>query len=88
MPRADRDTDERTTDVAMTTGTGAPIYDSLVEELGDVPAQVRQVAEQTVREVEEAMTLRRPRTRADRRRAGSADRMAGDAGGTGAPLAG
>ncbi|MEV4333098.1 hypothetical protein AB0K02_21540 [Streptomyces sp. NPDC049597] len=29
----------------------APIYDSLVEERGDVPADVRQTAEETLREV-------------------------------------
>ncbi|MBT2365501.1 hypothetical protein J7E88_09250 [Streptomyces sp. ISL-10] len=29
----------------------APIYDSLVEERGDVPADVRQTAEATLREV-------------------------------------
>ncbi|QNP66993.1 hypothetical protein [Streptomyces genisteinicus] len=29
----------------------APIYDSLVEERGDVPADVRRTAEETLREV-------------------------------------
>lgn len=46
--------------MTVTSDIGAPIYDGLVEELGDVPAEVRQVAERTVREVEEAMDGRRP----------------------------
>ncbi|MGW0549458.1 hypothetical protein [Streptomyces sp. Wb2n-11] len=33
----------------------APIYAGLIEERGDVPAEVRQIAEQTLREVEQAM---------------------------------
>lgn len=35
--------------------TDAPIYARLVEERGDVPAEVRGTAEQTWREVEQAM---------------------------------
>ncbi|MEU4262807.1 hypothetical protein ACYCCF_29520 [Streptomyces argenteolus] len=33
----------------------APIYAGLVEEQGDVPAEVRRVAEQTLREVDRAL---------------------------------
>ncbi|MFF3687225.1 hypothetical protein [Streptomyces sp. NPDC002187] len=33
----------------------APIYDRLVTELGDIPAQVRTEAERTVRALEEAI---------------------------------
>ncbi|MGW7366279.1 hypothetical protein ACWGI8_23295 [Streptomyces sp. NPDC054841] len=36
----------------MTVWQEAPIYDRLVTELGDVPAQVRSEAERTVRELE------------------------------------
>ncbi|MCS0636784.1 hypothetical protein NX801_14165 [Streptomyces sp. LP05-1] len=33
----------------------APIYDTLIEERGDVPADVRQVAEETIRRMSLAM---------------------------------
>jgi hypothetical protein len=35
-----------------------PIYDELVEELGDVPTEVRLTAERTVRELEQVMDFR------------------------------
>jgi hypothetical protein len=35
-----------------------PIYDALVEELGDVPAEVRLTAERTVRELDPLMDFR------------------------------
>ncbi|MER5632826.1 hypothetical protein [Streptomyces nitrosporeus] len=35
--------------------TDAPIYAGLVEEQGDVPAEVRRVAEETLREVDRAL---------------------------------
>lgn len=41
--------------MAMANNTGAPIYDSLIEERGDVLAQVRQVAEQAKRTAAEAL---------------------------------
>jgi hypothetical protein len=31
----------------MATGSGAPIYESLIAERGDVPAEAREAAEQT-----------------------------------------
>ncbi|MFH8369368.1 hypothetical protein [Streptomyces sp. NPDC018031] len=40
--------------------TDAPIYARLVAERGDVPADVRQTAEKTLREVERAMDFRAP----------------------------
>ncbi|MET9584041.1 hypothetical protein ABZY10_13155 [Streptomyces sp. NPDC006539] len=33
----------------------APIYDQLVRELGDIPMQVRSLAERTVRDLEQAL---------------------------------
>lgn len=33
----------------------APIYDQLVRELGDIPMQVRSVAERTVRDLEQVL---------------------------------
>ncbi|MDN3293297.1 hypothetical protein QWM81_04380 [Streptomyces ficellus] len=36
----------------------APIYDSLIEERGDVPADVRRTAEETLRQVTRAMDFR------------------------------
>ncbi|MGW7054261.1 hypothetical protein [Streptomyces sp. NPDC054887] len=44
----------------------APIYADLVEERGDVPAEVRQVAEKTLREVEQAMDFSAVRATAAR----------------------
>ncbi|WP_167546461.1 hypothetical protein [Streptomyces flavidovirens] len=44
----------------------APIYAGLVEERGDVPAEVRQAAEETLREVEQAMDFSAVRARASR----------------------
>ncbi|MBT2507807.1 MULTISPECIES: hypothetical protein [Streptomyces] len=41
--------------MSFTDKTDAPIYAGLVEERGDVPAEVRQAAEQTLREVELAV---------------------------------
>ncbi|MFD1659048.1 hypothetical protein ACFSL4_12725 [Streptomyces caeni] len=38
--------------------TDAPIYDTLVGERGDVPAETRRVAEQTQREVARALDFR------------------------------
>ncbi|MEU9984385.1 hypothetical protein [Streptomyces sp. NPDC050856] len=35
--------------------TDAPIYDTLIRERGDVPAEARRVAEQTEREVAQAL---------------------------------
>ncbi|MGR8012136.1 hypothetical protein [Streptomyces hypolithicus] len=35
--------------------TDAPIYADLIEERGDVPAEVRRAAEETLREVDSAM---------------------------------
>ncbi|WP_327111679.1 hypothetical protein OG206_02450 [Streptomyces sp. NBC_01341] len=35
--------------------TDAPIYDGLVEEQGDVPAEVRRVAEETLLEVDRVL---------------------------------
>ncbi|WP_256064776.1 MULTISPECIES: hypothetical protein [unclassified Streptomyces] len=35
--------------------TEAPIYAGLVEEQGDVPAEVRRIAEETLREVDRAL---------------------------------
>ncbi|MEU5716157.1 hypothetical protein AB0G71_10275 [Streptomyces sp. NPDC020403] len=43
--------------------TEAPIYAGLVEEQGDVPAEVRRVAEETLREVDRVLdfsSMRRP----------------------------
>lgn len=47
--------------VSYTDKADAPIYDRLVQERGDVPAEVRQTAERTLREVERAMDFRVPR---------------------------
>ncbi|MGX1885967.1 hypothetical protein [Streptomyces sp. NPDC055287] len=44
----------------------APIYAGLVEERGDVPAEVRQAAEETLREVEQAMDFSSVRAAARR----------------------
>ncbi|MDH2392497.1 hypothetical protein QCN29_27710 [Streptomyces sp. HNM0663] len=41
---------DRTADTA-----DAPIYSSLIRELGDIPAQVRRTAEQTMEEVDRAV---------------------------------
>ncbi|WP_157839988.1 hypothetical protein [Streptomyces megasporus] len=41
--------------------TGTPIYDRLVRERGDIPADVRQVAETTLRSAARAVDFRRPR---------------------------
>ncbi len=57
--------------------TGAPIYDGLIEERGDVLAQARQVAEQTRRVAAEALEWgwpgaleQRPRVRPTSHRGG------------------
>ncbi|GAA2959841.1 hypothetical protein GCM10010518_53240 [Kitasatospora cinereorecta] len=42
-------------DVSFADRSDAPIYAGLVEEQGDVPAEVRRVAEQTLREVDRAL---------------------------------
>ncbi|QEU76233.1 hypothetical protein CP967_33475 [Streptomyces nitrosporeus] len=42
-------------DVSFADKTDAPIYAGLVEEQGDVPAEVRRVAEETLREVDRAL---------------------------------
>jgi hypothetical protein len=42
----------------------APIYARLVQERGDIPAEVRQTAEQTWREVDRAMDFRNRHTSA------------------------
>ncbi|MCW8217638.1 hypothetical protein ACIPJG_26585 [Streptomyces halstedii] len=42
-------------DVSFTDKTEAPIYAGLVEEQGDVPAEVRRIAEETLREVDRAL---------------------------------
>ncbi|MBH5338654.1 hypothetical protein IHE55_29275 [Streptomyces pactum] len=47
--------------MSYTSKAEAPIYDRLVQERGDVPAEVRQTAERTLREVERAMDFRVPR---------------------------
>jgi hypothetical protein len=41
--------------------TGAPIYDRLVRERGDVPAEVRQTAETVLADVARVIDFRRPR---------------------------
>ncbi len=43
----------------MTTAhsTGAPIYDSLVAERGNVPADTRRVAQEVLREADEALRV-------------------------------
>ncbi|MDQ0792280.1 hypothetical protein [Streptomyces sp. B1I3] len=41
--------------MSFTDRTEAPIYAGLVEEQGDVPAEVRRVAEETLREVDRAL---------------------------------
>ncbi|WSC96503.1 hypothetical protein OG909_31670 [Streptomyces sp. NBC_01754] len=49
--------------MSFTDRTEAPIYAGLVEEQGDVPAEVRRVAEETLREVDRALdfgTVRPP----------------------------
>ncbi|WP_267245629.1 hypothetical protein [Streptomyces sp. PR69] len=45
QPSADRTAD----------ASDAPIYSSLIRELGDIPAQVRRTAEQTMEEVDRAV---------------------------------
>ncbi|MFI1143155.1 hypothetical protein [Streptomyces sp. NPDC020780] len=50
-------------DVSFADSTEAPIYAGLVEEQGDVPAEVRRVAEETLREVDRVLdfsSMRRP----------------------------
>lgn len=42
-------------DVSFTDSSEAPIYAGLVEEHGDVPAEVRRVAEETMREADRAI---------------------------------
>lgn len=42
-------------DVSFTDKNEAPIYAGLVEEQGDVPAEVRRVAEETLRAVDRAL---------------------------------
>ncbi|MFI9491037.1 MULTISPECIES: hypothetical protein [Streptomyces] len=42
-------------DVSFADKTEAPIYAGLVEEQGDVPAEVRRIAEETLREVDRAL---------------------------------
>ncbi|MFD7745998.1 hypothetical protein ACFV2V_16430 [Streptomyces sp. NPDC059698] len=44
--------------------TEAPIYAGLVEEQGDVPAEVRRVAEEVLREAGRAIDFGAPRTTA------------------------
>ena len=46
--------------MSWTESADAPIYARLVEELGDVPADVRHTVEQTMREVERTMNFRLP----------------------------
>jgi hypothetical protein len=46
-----------TIDVSSAERAEAPIYDRLVEERGDVLADVRRTAEQTLREVDRAMNF-------------------------------
>ncbi|MFJ6852854.1 hypothetical protein ACIQM3_20335 [Streptomyces sp. NPDC091271] len=41
--------------MSFTEASDAPIYAGLVEEQGDVPAEVRRVAEETLLEVESAL---------------------------------
>lgn len=41
--------------MSFTDSTEAPIYAGLVEEHGDVPAEVRRVAEETLREADRAI---------------------------------
>ncbi|KPC65084.1 hypothetical protein [Streptomyces chattanoogensis] len=45
----------------------APIYDRLVEERGDVPAETRRIAEETQREVARAVDFSAVRASAARR---------------------
>ncbi|MEU8484693.1 MULTISPECIES: hypothetical protein [unclassified Streptomyces] len=40
----------------------APIYSRLIQERGDIPAQVRAVAEQTLRDLERVMPAPLPRS--------------------------
>lgn len=42
-------------DVSFTDSSEAPIYAGLVEEHGDVPAEARRVAEETMREADRAI---------------------------------
>lgn len=42
---------------------GAPIYDSLIEEHGDIPSETRQVAERIRREASEAVDFSDLRSR-------------------------
>ncbi len=52
------------------TDTGAPIYDGLIEERGDVLAQAKQVAEHTRRVADEALGWGWPGSREPRPQAG------------------
>ncbi|WP_176954003.1 hypothetical protein [Streptomyces indicus] len=45
----------------MNASTDAPIYEELVEELGDVPGEVRSAAEKELNRLQEVFGLERPR---------------------------
>ncbi|WP_199550991.1 hypothetical protein [Streptomyces sp. N35] len=45
----------------MNASTDAPIYEELVKELGDVPGDVRSVAEKELNRLQDVFGLERPR---------------------------
>ncbi|SDL30154.1 hypothetical protein SAMN05421806_12612 [Streptomyces indicus] len=49
------------TETAVNASTDAPIYEELVEELGDVPGEVRSAAEKELNRLQEVFGLERPR---------------------------